>query len=174
MPTGDSEHRQPDLRLAGELAGIHAAAFAGAGRPWSGPEFLALLGEPAVALRLAHSGQGESLAAVGFALFRAVADEAELLTLSVLPEAQREGIGAGLLAACEDGARAAGAARLFLEVAAGNAAARALYGRAGYRECGRRKGYYLHPDASRDDAVVMQKALSIDARGAPALAVGKP
>ena len=157
--TENGGHRQPDLRLAGELAGIHAAAFAGEGRPWSAPEFLALLGEPAVALRLAHSGHGGNHAAVGFALYRAVADEAELLTLSVLPEAQREGIGAGLLAACEDGARAAGAARLFLEVAAGNLAARALYHRAGYRECGRRKGNYLRPDASRDDAVVMEKAL---------------
>ena len=159
MPTGDSEHRQPDLRLAGELAGIHAAAFAFEGRSWSGPEFLAPFGEPVVALRLAHSERSGSFAVVGFALYRAVAGEAELLTIAVLPEARRSGIGAGLLAACEDGARAAGAAWLFLEVAAGDAAARALYGRAGYRECGRRKGYYQRPDATRDDAVVMEKVL---------------
>jgi ribosomal-protein-alanine N-acetyltransferase len=44
-------------------------------------------------------------------------------------------------------------------VAEGNAAARALYARAGYRECGRRKGYYQRPDGSRDDAVVMEKPL---------------
>jgi ribosomal-protein-alanine N-acetyltransferase len=50
-------------------------------------------------------------------------------------------------------------ARMFLEVAAGNIAARALYDRAGYCECGRRKGYYQRPDATRDDAVVMEKAL---------------
>ncbi len=157
--TENAEHREPDLRLAAELAGIHAVAFAGEGRPWGGPEILALLGEPAVAVRLAHSEQRGSFAAVGFALFRAVADEAERLTISVLPEARRSGIGAGLLAACEDGARTAGAARLFLEVAEGNGAARALYDRAGYRECGRRKGYYQRPDGSRDDAVVMEKAL---------------
>jgi ribosomal-protein-alanine N-acetyltransferase len=157
--TGNTEHGEPDLRLAGELAGVHAAAFAGEGRPWSAPEFVALLGEPAVAVRLTHSEQSGSFAAVGFALFRAVADEAELLTLSVLPEARRSGIGSGLLAACEDGARTAGATRLFLEVAAGNVAARTLYDRAGYRECGRRKGYYQRPDGSRDDAVVMEKTL---------------
>ena len=162
MPTGNGEHWEADLRLAAELAGIHAVAFAGEGRPWSGPEILALLGEPFVAVRLAHRERtqpGGGLAPAGFALYRAVADEAELLTISVLPEARRSGIGAGLLSACEDGARAAGAARLFLEVAAGNLAARALYGRAGYRECGRRKGYYRRPDATRDDAVVMEKAL---------------
>ncbi|MHA1527919.1 MAG: GNAT family N-acetyltransferase [Alphaproteobacteria bacterium] len=162
MPGDDSEHRQPDLRLAAELAGIHAAAFAGEGRPWSGPEILALLNERTVAVRLAHRERpepGGARALAGFVLYRAVAGEAEVLTLSVLPEARRRGIGAGLLAACEDGARAAGAARLFLEVAAGNIAARALYDRAGYRECGRRKGYYQRPDATLDDAVVMDKPL---------------
>ena len=160
--TENAEHREPDLRLAAELAGIHAVAFAGEGRPWSGPEILALLGEQAVAVRVAHrerSEPGGGLAPAGFALFRAVAGEAEILTISVLPEARRSGIGAGLLAACEDGARASGAARLFLEVGEGNVAARALYDRAGYRECGRRKGYYQRPDGSRDDAVVMEKAL---------------
>ncbi len=75
------------------------------------------------------------------------------------PLPERAGPGAGLLAACEDGARTAGAARLFLEVAAGNVAARVLYDRAGYRECGRREGYFRRPDGSRDDAVVMEKAL---------------
>ena len=113
-------------------------------------------------MRRAHrqgTEPGGGLAPAGFALYRAAAGEAELLTISVMPEARRSGIGAGLLAACEDGARASGAARLFLEVAAGNLAARALYGRAGYRECGRRKGYYQRPDGSRDDAVVMEKKL---------------
>jgi ribosomal-protein-alanine N-acetyltransferase len=159
MPVDGSERPEPDLRLAAELAGVHAAAFAGDGRPWSGPEILALLNEPTVAVRLAHSGHRGSVASVGFALFRVVAGEAEILTLAVLPEARRGGIGTDLLAACEDGARGAGAARLFLEVADGNIAARALYDRAGYRECGRRKGYYRRPDTSRDDAVVMEKLL---------------
>ena len=80
---------------------------------------------------------GGGLAPAGFALFRAVAGEAEILTISVLPEARRSGIGAGLLAACEDGARASGAARLFLAVAEGTVAARCPYDRAGGRECGR-------------------------------------
>jgi ribosomal-protein-alanine N-acetyltransferase len=166
------ERSEPDLRLAVVLADIHAAANAGDGRSWSAPEMLALLGEPVVAVCLAHRERrlpedgrpedgppGNRLAPAGFALYRAVAGEAELLTISVLPEARREGLGAGLLAACENGARTAGAQRMFLEVAEGNAAARALYARAGYRECGRRKGYYQRPDGSRDDAVVMEKPL---------------
>jgi len=162
MPTENRALPEPDLRLATVLAGVHAAAFAAEGRPWSGPEILALISEPVVAVRLAHREGTEpesALTPVGFALYRAVADEAELLTVSVLAESQRGGIGAGLLAACEAGARNAGAARMFLEVAEGNLAARALYDRAGYRECGRRKGYYQRPDGSRDDALVMEKTL---------------
>jgi ribosomal-protein-alanine N-acetyltransferase len=162
ISTENGAHPDPDLRLATVLAGVHAAAFAGAGRPWSGPEILALISEPVVAVRLAHregAEPGGALTPVGFALFRAVADEAELLTISVMPEVQRGGIGAELLAACGEGARSAGAARMFLEVAEGNLAARALYDRAGYRECGRRRGYYQRPDGSRDDALVMEKAL---------------
>ena len=84
MLTENGEHREPDLRLATVLAGIHAVAFAGEGRPWSGPEILALLGEPVVAVRLAHRKRtrpGGGLAPAGFALYRAVAGEAELLTI---------------------------------------------------------------------------------------------
>ena len=96
---------------------------------------------------------------MGFALYRVVVDEAELLTISVMPDARRGGIGAGLLAACHEGARLSGAVRMFLEVAEGNLAARSLYDHASYRECGRRKGYYRRPDGSQDDAVVMEKTL---------------
>lgn len=158
----DDEYPARDLRLAETLARIHAAAFAEAGRPWSGPELMALLEEPAVGLRLAHHERraaGDRLAPAGFALFRVAADEAELLTVSVVPEARRAGLGRALVGACEAGARQAGARRMFLEVGAGNAPARALYDGAGYREVGRRRGYYQRPDGNRDDALVLAKPL---------------
>ena len=158
----EDETPQRDLRLADALARIHAVGFAAEGRPWSGPEILALLNEPGIGLRLAHAerhGAGDRLAPAGFALYRVAADEAELLTVSVLPEARRAGRGRALLAASEAGARAAGAKRLFLEVGESNAPARALYAGAGYREVGRRKGYYGLADGRRDDALVLEKAL---------------
>ncbi|HUF87268.1 MAG TPA: GNAT family N-acetyltransferase [Thermohalobaculum sp.] len=162
VPVRLDEHPARDLRLAGALARIHAVAFAGEGRPWSAPEILALLSEPGVGLRLAHAGQGgagDRLAPAGFALYRVAADEAELLTVAVAPQAWRAGLGRALLGACEDGARAAGARRLFLEVGAANGAARVLYAGAGYREVGRRPGYYRRPDGRSDDALVLAKAL---------------
>jgi len=52
-------------------------------------------------------------------------------------------------------AAALGAERMFLEVAEGNVAARALYARAGFSEAGRRRGYYSRNDGSREDALVL-------------------
>lgn len=158
----DDELPARDLRLAGELARIHAVAFGAEGRPWSGPEILALLGEPGVGLRLAHCERpevGDRLAPAGFALYRVAADEAELLTVSVVPASRRAGLGRALVGAAEAGARAAGARRMFLEVAEPNRPARALYAGAGYREVGRRRGYYLRPDGRGDDALILEKAL---------------
>jgi ribosomal-protein-alanine N-acetyltransferase len=148
--------------LAPALATIHALAFAADGRAWSGTEILALIGDPAVGLCLARRSPprfGGPGAPAGFALWRVAADEAEILTVAVLPEARRRGLGAGLLTACEDAAHRRGAARMFLEVSEANIAARALYGGAGYAETGRRKSYYLRADGSRADAITMVKLL---------------
>ena len=93
---------------------------------------------------------------VGFALGRAVADEAEVLTLAVNPEARRTGLGRALMQAVAEEARRRGAVELFLEVAAANAPARALYAALGAVQAGRRRAYY--PDG--DDALVLRLALS--------------
>ncbi|MEL6793305.1 MAG: ribosomal protein S18-alanine N-acetyltransferase, partial [Pseudomonadota bacterium] len=97
-------------------------------------------------------------AACGFALISLAADEAELLTIAVGSERRGRGIGAALLRETENAARESGAARLFLEVAADNAAALALYRKAGFDETGRRPAYYRR-EAGRIDAVMMSKTL---------------
>lgn len=131
------------------LAALHAASFT-LPRPWSAAEFAALLSAPQTFL-LAES--------TGFLVGRAVAGEAELLTLAVEPAARRAGCGRRLLARFEAEARARGAERAFLEVAAGNRAARALYAGAGWREAGLRRGYYAAPGGAAVDAVVMVRDL---------------
>ncbi|SLN46039.1 ribosomal-protein-alanine N-acetyltransferase [Pseudoruegeria aquimaris] len=131
------------------LAALHARAFRDT-RPWTADEFAALLADPACFL---------AARAEGFALGRAVAGEAELLTIAVAPEARRAGHGRALLAAFEAAARAAGARTAFLEVDAENAPALGLYLSNGYGESGRRKGYYRHADGHRSDALVLSKAL---------------
>lgn len=95
----------------------------------------------------------------GFALGRAIAGEAELITLAVSSEARRKGEGRALLAAFEAAARDRDAETMFLEVAADNAAAHALYIASGWTETGRRRGYYARPDGPPVDAILMTKTL---------------
>lgn len=133
------------------LAVLHAAAFT-VPRPWTAAEIAALLADPTV-FRI-EAGQG-------FLLGRTVLDEAELLTVAVHPEVQRRGTGAALVAEFLAHAAARGAARAFLEVAADNAAALAIYARAGFVPQGRRLGYFRAPDGRRIDAIVMARDLPV-------------
>ena len=91
----------------------------------------------------------------GLILLRTVADEAEILTIAVEAESRRRGAGRRLLDVATQAARAAGAAKLHLEVAATNDAARALYSGAGFIETGRRARYY----ADGADALLLSKTL---------------
>lgn len=83
----------------------------------------------------------------GFIVYRVVADEAEIITIGVAPDARRGGVAAAMLAIAEQDAKKRGATKMFLEVATDNAAARALYRSAGYAEVGVRPKYYDGVDA---------------------------
>lgn len=91
----------------------------------------------------------------GFALWRDLGDEAEVLAIGVAPESRGKGAAQALMKALLEGAKAAGATRVFLEVDAGNEAALALYRATGFEKTGLRRAYY------RDgaDALVMQLLL---------------
>ncbi|WP_209315481.1 ribosomal protein S18-alanine N-acetyltransferase [Haematospirillum sp. H1815] len=130
------------------LAAVHARAFA---RPWLAVDFRQMLETSIVFGHLAVTGEQPA----GFALFRAMAEEAEVLTLAVDPGFRRRGIAAALLKACQAEAGVRGAQKIFLEVAESNTAARNLYQALRYETIGCRSGYYLLEDGSRENAVVM-------------------
>lgn len=132
-----------------EMAALYARAFP-KDRAWSAAEIAGLLAAP--------GGFAVSVAA-GFAIGRALAGEAELITIAVDPEARRQGAGRTLLAGFEAGAADRGAKTAFLEVAADNVAARTLYAGAGWAETGRRRGYYAR-ETGAVDAVTMAKPLA--------------
>lgn len=135
------------------LAALHGRCFPD--EPWDAAAFAGLLATPgARALGLAGDG-GLS----GLALLRSAAEESEILSIGVAPEARGRGLGGALLAAAMAAARADGATALFLEVAADNAPALALYRRFGLGEVGRRRGYYRRGDR-RIDALVMTRGLT--------------
>jgi ribosomal-protein-alanine N-acetyltransferase len=133
------------------LADLHDRAFE---RPWTAEAFETLLNSPGV---FAVLGEGD--APQGFILCRAIAGEAEILTVAVDPAARRRGWGAALVEMAAGIAKEAGALELFLEVAADNLAALKLYEATGFDRVGLRKGYYPHPDGPRD-AVVMRRTLN--------------
>ncbi|MEQ8368554.1 MAG: ribosomal protein S18-alanine N-acetyltransferase [Roseicyclus sp.] len=140
------------------MAELHAQAFAG-GEIWTEAAIRALLVRPATHV--------VTLGDDGFAILQILPPEAELLTIAVAPARQGRGIGAELLSKTMADAAQAGADTLFLEVAADNAAARALYTRAGFARIGRRKGYFARPGAVAQDALVLSCLLHAENSGTP-------
>lgn len=84
------------------------------------------------------------------------ADQAEVLTIGVVPSAQRRGLARLMLADFYAEARRRGARELFLEVRVDNAAAVALYESERFERIGHRRGYYDH---GRVDGITMRRAL---------------
>jgi [ribosomal protein S18]-alanine N-acetyltransferase len=89
----------------------------------------------------------------GFAVAILVAGEGEIESIAVAPGWHRQGIGTALLRELQRALTAAGAVAIVLEVRESNRAAANLYSQAGFREVGRRDGYYRDPI---EDAVLMQ------------------
>ena len=140
---------------AAELGRLHALAF---DRVWSPADFVGFLEDGAVAYLARVNGT-----AVAMGLFRAVGDEAEVLTLATDPAHRGRGLAGALLARAMDRLAAGGVTTLMLEVAADNPAARAVYDRAGFREIGRRRAYYPRPEGAVD-ALVMSCGLLASGR----------
>lgn len=134
-----------------DLAALHARAFK-TPRPWAAEEFASLLSQEFVFLVSVPTG---------FALGRAIAGEAELLTIAVDPDARRSGAGRTLMSLFENEAIARESTESFLEVAEDNLAALSLYRGGGYRESGRRRGYYRSQNGVILDALVFRKALGV-------------
>jgi [ribosomal protein S18]-alanine N-acetyltransferase len=141
------------------LTELHAACFTSPwDQPWTQRSFAEVLQMPGSGARIAAVGPEP----VGFALARVVLDEAELLLIGIHPEHRRAGYGRMLLDHLVAALRAAGVARLFLEVAESNRAATAFYRAAGFEPVGRRAKYY-----EGEDALVLVKALGAEKAPTP-------
>ncbi|MBM3519012.1 MAG: GNAT family N-acetyltransferase [Alphaproteobacteria bacterium] len=140
------------------VAALHRACFAPG---WSDAAVGALLAGTGTIALLA--GAEPAAAPVGFALFRSIGEEAEVLALGVAPEARRQRIAAALLIELCGRAARLGARRVVLEVAATNAAALALYRRHGFTIIGVRCGYFARfvPPV---DGLTMARSLEVTRR----------
>ena len=91
---------------------------------------------------LIHSPEGKSPFVVGVGCMWAIVDEAHITVLGVSPEYRGQGWGFLLLWALLKLAYERKLHRSTLEVAPSNEAALSLYHKFGFREVGRRRGYY--------------------------------
>jgi ribosomal-protein-alanine N-acetyltransferase len=119
--------------------------------PWPENAYLYELRENRAAhlLVLEHAPTGAVVGVVGYWL---VVDEAHISTIAIHPGWRRRGLGRMLLAAMLCDAQARGAISATLEVRVGNRGARRMYAEFGFREVGRRKGYYRD---NGEDALLM-------------------
>jgi [ribosomal protein S18]-alanine N-acetyltransferase len=147
---------QPLVRAdAADVSAIHSLTFR---QPWSDDDFHALLVEDNVFGFIAREVGNRRAQPGGFVLARLVVDEAEILTIAVAPQAQRKGLGHALVDATLRHLHNARASTLFLEVDELNIPALALYRRLGFKQVGKRPGYY-ETAAGRSSALTMRRDL---------------
>jgi len=107
-----------------------------------------------------REGGGPGAVVHGFGGLLVAADEATVQTLAVDPAWRGCGLGRLLLEDLLAEAGHRGAASVWLEVRADNAAALGLYDRFGFERAGVRRGYYAQ---GRVDAVVMRRRVRVPA-----------
>lgn len=139
--------------LAVPLSQLHQACFPD--DPWPPPAIAQIMAVAGFFGRIAW----EDSEATGLALAQGSGEECEILALGVVPARRRLGIGSALLLSTMTEARHRGALHLFLEVAADNIAARALYEAHGFIQIGRRTNYYRRV-SGLVDALVMRLLFS--------------
>jgi len=128
--------------LLNDLENLHKLCFPN--KPWSATDFA----------DLKKSGCDIIASQNGFIVWRVVADEAEIITVGVHPNARRIGIASAMLVLAENDAKKRGAKKIFLEVAENNTPARVMYKNNGYTQIGVRPKYY-----DGIDAILMEKIL---------------
>jgi ribosomal-protein-alanine N-acetyltransferase len=147
--------REPVLSQAGPrdapaLAALHGASFH---RGWSDGEFEQLLLDRNIVAHRATLGRN----LVGFIVSRLVRDEAEILSVAVTSSKRGKGLAQRLLDLNLRRLAGLGARTVFLEVDENNVPARRLYRRAGFRDVGRREGYY--PEGQGTAALILRRDL---------------
>lgn len=128
--------------------------------PWSTTSMAAALASPGAFASLAVplvdvTEDGPA----GFILARHAGDELEVISLGVMPPHRRQGVAAMLLDDLLRRAEQARAARVVLEVAETNEAARSLYVSRGFQAVGRRPDYYQRANTVPVAALTMARAV---------------
>ena len=150
---GEPALSEANPRDATAIAKLHANSFR---HGCSDGEFERMLGERNL---VAHRAMlGRSLH--GFILSRLAGGEAEILSVAVASARRGRGLARALLNLHLRRLAGLGANAVFLEVDEDNEPARRLYRRAGFREVGRRAGYYQQGRDHAATALVLRRDLA--------------
>ena len=125
-----------------KLANLHAQCFPD--KPWSASDFA----------DLKKSGCEILASDNGFIVWRVVADEAEIISIGVTPNARRSGIAGAMILLMEQELKKSSVVNVFLEVSEVNTPAKKLYEKYGFKPTGKRPKYY-----DGTDAIIMTKRL---------------
>ncbi|TDP55988.1 ribosomal protein S18-alanine N-acetyltransferase [Aminicella lysinilytica] len=117
--------------------------------PWSEESLRHDIAENKLATYIVADLEGELIGYIGV---WSIADEGHINNVAVLPKYRRMHVGTILLNTMINATEEAGIVSHTLEVRASNEAAQSLYGRFGFKESGRRKGYY---EDNGEDAIIM-------------------
>ena len=128
--------------MLNKLAKLHRQCFPD--RPWSASDFA----------ELKKSGCEIIASDNGFIVWRTVADEAEIISIGVAPDARRQGIAEAMILLMEQELKKSSIVNVFLEVSEVNIPAKKLYKKHGFKVAGRRPKYY-----DGTDAIIMRKEL---------------
>ena len=116
---------------------------------WPREDFEALCGEDGeVIASLVYVADGK---VGGYISGSSICGELEIYSVAVAPALRRRGIAKALIRELE---RLSSPETAYLEVRESNAPARSLYASLGFKEYGRRRGYYSAPE---EDAILMRK-----------------
>jgi ribosomal-protein-alanine N-acetyltransferase len=142
------------IRRAGlaDVSAIWAIEKVSFPTPWSRWTFLAELGQGKSHFLVAGPEPPYPWQTWGYLVFWVVLDEMHILNLAVHPERRRLGIARRLLAEGTTLAQTLGAQIAWLEVRPSNHPALTLYESFGFKEMGRRPGYY---DDTQEDALLL-------------------
>ncbi len=98
---------------------------------------------------------------LGFVVVSLVADEVEILTMSVATKYHRQGYGDKIMLFLIELAKKNDARKIYLEVNVHNAPAIEFYRKHQFQENGLRKDYYAMPDTNeKEDAILMVLAVA--------------
>lgn len=138
---------------ARQLSELHKSCFA---KGWGHLEFESFFERAGVFAAIAYNDKTP----VGFVLCWLIEDQCDLLSMGVLADYRRDGVGQMLLDYALDNARHMGAAHMVLEVNVNNVAAQQLYEAQGFEKFSVRKDYYSNADGTRADAICLRKPLA--------------